>query len=77
MFRLFIRQNNITSVSIVLFVILFIVIQIAKPSIIYGKDGSLRQFGLASEKNSIAYMAYYNIFSNIMLFIYIILSNLA
>jgi hypothetical protein len=70
MFRLFIRQN-ITSVSIVLFVILFAVIQVVKPSIIYEKDGSLRQFGLASRKKTVLPIWLITIFLAILCYLFI------
>lgn len=71
MFRLFIRQN-LTSVAIVLFVILFMVIQLAKPSIIYGKDGSLRQFGLASRKKTVLPIWLITIFLAILCYLFIL-----
>ena len=71
MFRLFIRQD-ITSVSIVLFVILFAVIQISKPAIIYNKDGSLRQFGLASRKKTVLPIWLITIFLAILCYLFIL-----
>ena len=71
MFRLFIRQN-ITSVSIVLFVVLFIVIQVVKPSIIYNNDGSLRQFGLASRKKTVLPIWLITIFLAILCYLFIL-----
>ena len=41
MFRQYIRRN-ITSVSIVLFVVIFCIIQYVEPAFLYEKDGSLR-----------------------------------
>jgi uncharacterized BrkB/YihY/UPF0761 family membrane protein len=71
MFRLFIRQN-ITSVSIVLFVILFITVQLVKPSIIYNSDGSLRQFGLASRKKTVLPIWLITIFLAILCYLFIL-----
>jgi len=71
MFLLFIRQN-ITSVAIVLFVILFAVIQISKPAIIYNKDGSLRQFGLASRKKTVLPIWLITIFLAILCYLFIL-----
>ena len=45
--RLFIRRN-VTSIAIVIFIILFCIIQTVEPAFIYNKDGTLRQFGLGS-----------------------------
>jgi len=71
MFRLFIRQN-ITSVSIVLFVVLFIMVQLMKPSIIYDKDGSIRQFGLASRKKTVLPIWLVTIFLAILCYLFIL-----
>ena len=52
MFRQYIRRN-ITSVSIILFLALFCLIQLVEPAFLYEKDGSLRQFGLGSKKKTV------------------------
>ena len=38
------------------FIVLFVVIQRFKPSIIYEHDGSLRQFGLGNNKKTVRYV---------------------
>jgi hypothetical protein len=50
--RNFIRQH-INSLSIVIFLVLFIVIISFKPHFIYNKDGSLRQFGLGYKRKTV------------------------
>ena len=50
--RTYIRKN-ITSVSIVLFVVIFSLIQLAEPAFLFEKDGSLRRFGLGTQKKTI------------------------
>ena len=50
--RTFIR-NNITSISIVIFIILFTIIQIIEPAFLYDRDGSFRIFGLGKQKKTI------------------------
>jgi len=50
--RLFIR-NNTTSIAIVIFCMIFFIIQLVKPSILYEKNGSLRQFGIGTKKKTI------------------------
>jgi len=52
MFRQYIRRN-ITSVSIILFVVLFCIIQLVEPAFLYEKDGSLRQFGLGRKSKTV------------------------
>jgi uncharacterized membrane protein YidH (DUF202 family) len=43
--RNFIREN-ITLFAIALFIIIFGIIQVIKPSCFYNKDGSVREFGI-------------------------------
>ena len=50
--RTYIRKN-ITSVSIVLFVVIFSLIQLAEPAFLYEKDGSLRKFGIGTKKKTV------------------------
>ena len=52
MYRQYIRRN-ITSVSIILFVALFTIIQYLEPAFLYEKDGSLRKFGLGRSKKTV------------------------
>jgi len=52
MLRQYIRRN-VTSVSILLFIIIFMVVQLAAPAFLYEKDGSLRQFGLGTQKKTV------------------------
>lgn len=46
-------RNNIVSVSIVVFLSIFIAIQYIQPGCLYNKDGSLRSFGLNNNKKTI------------------------
>ena len=50
--RNFIRKH-INSISIVIFMLFFIVIVSIKPHFIYNKDGSLRPFGLGYSKKTV------------------------
>ena len=50
--RTFIR-NNITSISIIIFIILFTIIQIIEPAFLYDKDGGFRNFGIGKQKKTI------------------------
>ena len=52
MYRAYIRKN-ITSTAIILFIIIFAIIQYLEPAFLYEKDGALRQFGLGSSKKTI------------------------
>ena len=52
MYRNYIREN-ITLVSIVLFVIIFGIIQMMKPACFYNRDGSIREFGVGYKNKTI------------------------
>ena len=49
---LFIKKNP-TMVSILLFLTIFILIQIGKPSFLYNTDGSIRVFGIGYKNKTI------------------------
>ena len=46
-------KNNITTASIIVFFILYILIILCKSSLIYNKDGSLREFGIGQSRKTI------------------------
>jgi len=52
MYRRYIREN-VTLTATILFIIIFYIIQLAKPHFIYNKDGSLRQFGIGYKNKTI------------------------
>ena len=52
MYRNFIREN-ITLVSVVLFIFIFGIIQMMKPVCFYNRDGSIREFGVGYRNKTI------------------------
>lgn len=46
-------QKNTILISIVLFLILFGIIQLMKPSFLYNTDGSIREFGIGYKNKTI------------------------
>jgi len=52
MYRNFIR-DNVTLVSIILFIAIFSMIQLSKPSFLYNNDGSIREFGVGYKNKTI------------------------
>jgi hypothetical protein len=46
-------RENITLVSVILFVIIFGIIQLMKPACFYNKDGSIREFGIGYKNKTI------------------------
>lgn len=49
---LFIR-NNITLVAIMIFLVVFYLIQSIQPSFLYNKNGSIKEFGIAYKNKTI------------------------
>lgn len=52
MYKTYIREN-ITLVSVILFVIIFGTIQMMKPACFYNRDGSIREFGIGYRNKTI------------------------
>ncbi len=52
MYRNYIRQN-ITLFAIILFIIIYGLIQLFKPACFYNKDGSIREFGIGYKNKTI------------------------
>jgi hypothetical protein len=52
MFSKFVR-NNIPLVSIIIFVLLFILIILTKPSLVFDKNGKPREFGLGYRNKTV------------------------
>ena len=52
MYRNIIR-DNVTLVSIILFIIIFSMIQLSKPLFLYNTDGSIREFGVGYKNKTI------------------------
>ena len=50
--RIFVRKH-INSFAIAIFLLIFVALHSYKPSFLYNKDGSLRQFGLGYRKKTI------------------------
>lgn len=52
MYRNYIREN-ITLVSIFLFIVIFVFIQVIKPVCFYNKNGTIREFGIGYKNKTI------------------------
>jgi len=68
MLRTFTR-NNITLVSIVIFLVVFGLIQMMKPSFLYNTDGSLRDFGVGYKNKTILPLWLFSIILGILTYI--------
>ena len=49
----FFVKKHTTSASILLFIVVFYLVQLYKPGFLYNKDGSIRQFGLGYKKKTV------------------------
>jgi hypothetical protein len=52
MYKTYIREN-ITLVAVILFVVIFGMIQMIKPTCFYNKNGSIREFGIGYRNKTI------------------------
>ena len=71
MLRSFIR-NNITLVSIIIFVIIFSIVQLIKPPFLYNKDGSLREFGVGYKNKTILPVWLFSIILGILSYVLVL-----
>jgi len=46
-------RENVTLISVILFIAIFTFIQIMKPDFLYNKDGSVREFGIGYKNKTI------------------------
>lgn len=71
MLRQFIR-TNVTLVAIVVFITIFTLIQIYKPSIFYNQDGSIRSFGVGYKNKTILPVWLFSIILGIFSYIFVL-----
>jgi hypothetical protein len=71
MLRTFIK-NNKTLVSIVLFLIIFCIVQMIKPGFLYNKDSSLREFGIGYKNKTILPLWLFSIILGILIYVFVL-----
>jgi len=71
MLRTFIR-NNITLVSIILFIIIFGFVQLMKPNFLYNGDGSIREFGVGYKNKTILPVWLFSILLGILCYVFVL-----
>ena len=71
MLRTFTR-NNTTLVAIVIFLFIFGLFQMIKPSFLYNNDGSLREFGVGYKNKTILPMWLFSIILGIMIYVIVL-----
>ena len=77
MLRTFTRKN-ITLVAIIIFIIIFGIIQMLKPSFFYNTDGSIREFGIGYKNKTIMPIWLFSIILGILSYLFVLyyLANL-
>ena len=71
MLRTFTR-NNTTLVAIVIFLFIFGLFQMIKPSFLYNNDGSLREFGVGYKNKTILPMWLFSIILGIITYVIVL-----
>jgi|UniRef100_A0A6C0KLT9 uncharacterized membrane protein YozB (DUF420 family) len=71
MLRTFTR-NNTTLVSIIIFLIIFTIIQMLKPPFLYDKDGSIREFGIGYKNKTIVPLWLFSIILGILSYVFVL-----
>lgn len=71
MYRNLIRQN-VTFVSIFLFLVIFGIVQRLKPAFLYNKDGSVREFGIGYRNKTILPIWLFSILLGILCYLFIL-----
>ena len=62
-------RNNSTLVSVIVFLVIFIIVQLIKPSFLYNNDGSLREFGVGYKNKTILPLWLFSIVLGIMTYV--------
>ena len=71
MLRTFIR-NNITLVSVIIFMIVFGSVQMIKPAFLYKNDGSIREFGVGYKNKTIMPVWLFSIILGILSYLFVL-----
>jgi len=71
MLRSFTR-NNTTLVSIIIFLVIFGVVQILKPSFLYKADGSIREFGVGYKNKTILPVWLFSLVLGILSYVFVL-----
>ena len=71
MLRTFTRKN-ITLVAIIIFIIIFGIIQMLKPSFFYNTDGSIREFGIGYKNKTIMPIWLFSIILGILSYLFVL-----
>jgi hypothetical protein len=65
-------SNNTTLVSIIIFLIIFGVIQLLRPAFLYNRDGSIREFGVGYKNKTILPLWLFSIILGILSYVIVL-----
>jgi hypothetical protein len=65
-------KRNLTIVSILVFSFVFCSVQFLKPSLLYDRDGSLREFGIGYEKKTILPVWLFSLILAILSYVFVL-----
>jgi hypothetical protein len=71
MLRTFAR-NNITLVSIIIFIAVFGFVQVMQPAFLYKRDGSIREFGVGYKNKTIMPVWLFSIILGILSYLFVL-----
>lgn len=71
MYKIFIRKNPVL-VSILVFLAIFIPIQVFKPAFLYNTDGSMRDFGIGYKNKTILPIWLFSIVLGILSYVFVL-----
>jgi len=65
-------NNNITLVAIIIFVIIFSIVQFAKPAFLYNENGTIREFGIGYRNQTIVPVWLFSIILGILCYLFVL-----
>jgi len=65
-------KRNLTVVSILVFSFVFCSVQFLKPSLLYDKDGSIREFGIGYDKKTILPIWLFSLILAILSYVFVL-----
>ena len=65
-------RENITLIAVILFVIIFGIIQMMKPACFYNRDGSIREFGIGYRNKTILPIWLFSIILGILSYLFVL-----
>ena len=71
MLRTFAR-NNTTLAAIIIFLIVFVIIQMLQPAFLYSRDGSIREFGVGYKNKTILPLWLFSIILGILSYVLVL-----